>query len=87
MTRNLMEASKWPATYAEFSKGGGVHLHYIYDGDVLNLSKIYEENIEVTEVATVTEEKRLVMHYRGREIVNLSRKFIDSAGFLRCLMF
>ena len=40
----------------------------------------HEENIEVTEVAKVTEEKRLVMHYRGREIVNLSRKFIDSAG-------
>ena len=40
----------------------------------------HEENIECTKVAEVTEEKRLVMHYRGREIVNLDRKFIDSAG-------
>lgn len=40
----------------------------------------HEENIEVTEAAKVTEQKRLVMHYRGREIVNLSREFIDSAG-------
>ena len=40
----------------------------------------HEENIEVTEAAKVTEEKRLVMHYRGREIVNISREFIDSAG-------
>ena len=40
----------------------------------------HEENIEVTEAAKVTKEKRLIMHYRGREIVNLSREFIDSAG-------
>lgn len=46
--RNLEEASKWPATYAELSKSGkGIHLHYIYTGDVEQLSKIYEENIEV----------------------------------------
>lgn len=30
---SLLEASKWPATYGEISKGGGVHLHYIYSGD------------------------------------------------------
>ncbi len=47
--RNLMEASKWPATYAELSKsGGGIHLHYNYTGeDVRKLSYIYDENIEV----------------------------------------
>ena len=37
--RNLEEASKWPRTYAELSKsGGGIHLHYIYNGDVTTLS-------------------------------------------------
>lgn len=45
--KNLVEAAKWPATYAEFSKGGGVHLEYIYDGDVSKLSHIYDENIEI----------------------------------------
>ena len=40
----------------------------------------HEENIEVTKVATVTAEARLVMHYKGRKIVDLSREFIDSAG-------
>lgn len=46
--KNIEEASKWPTTYAEFSKsGGGIHLHYIYDGDVTRLSRIYSENIEV----------------------------------------
>lgn len=47
-TLNLAAASKWPATYAELSKGGqGIHLHYIYDGDVSQLSRIYDEDIEV----------------------------------------
>ena len=46
--RNVEEASKWPATYAELSKSGaGVHLHYIYTGDVSKLSRIYDKHIEV----------------------------------------
>lgn len=45
---NLEAANKWPLTYAELSKSGqGIHLHYIYDGDVNRLSKIYGPNIEV----------------------------------------
>ena len=46
--RNLEEASKWPATYAELSKSGaGVHLHYIYTGDVNALSRVYDDHIEI----------------------------------------
>ena len=46
--KNLEAASKWPATYAEISKGGsGIHLHYIYTGDATKLSRIYDENIEI----------------------------------------
>ena len=45
---NLEAANKWPKTYAELSKSGsGIHLHYIYSGDVEKLSRIYEEGIEV----------------------------------------
>ena len=45
---NLAAANKWPKTYAELSKGGqGIHLHYIYNGDVAQLSRLYEEDIEV----------------------------------------
>lgn len=45
---NLAAASKFPKTYAELSKSGaGIHLHYIYSGDVSKLSRIYEEHIEV----------------------------------------
>ena len=46
--RNLEEASKWPATYAEVSQGGaGIHLHYIYTGDPTKLSRVYDDRIEV----------------------------------------
>ena len=46
--KNIEAASKWPPTYAEFSKSGsGVHLHYIYTGDVSNLNYLYSEGIEV----------------------------------------
>ena len=45
---NLAAAHSWPETYTEMSKGGeGVHLHYIYDGDVTQLANIYDKDIEV----------------------------------------
>ncbi len=40
----------------------------------------HEENLEATKVAVVTEEPRLVLTWRGREIVNLSRAFLDTNG-------
>ncbi|MBR1793280.1 MAG: phosphoribosylformylglycinamidine synthase, partial [Bacteroidales bacterium] len=39
-----------------------------------------QENIEATVVATVTKEPRMVLTWRGKEIVNLSRRFIDTNG-------
>ncbi len=39
-----------------------------------------EENLESTCVAVVTEEPRLVLSWRGKEIVNLSREFLDTNG-------
>lgn len=48
LKENLKAAADWPPTYAEVSKGGqGLHLHYIYDGDVSKLSNIYAEHIEI----------------------------------------
>jgi len=48
LDRNLEAASLWPPTYAEISKGGaGVHLHYIYEGDVSKLDRVFSEGIEV----------------------------------------
>ena len=39
-----------------------------------------EENLEAVEVAVVTESPRLVLSWRGKEIVNLSRAFLDTNG-------
>ncbi|HIR25856.1 MAG TPA: phosphoribosylformylglycinamidine synthase [Candidatus Egerieimonas faecigallinarum] len=39
-----------------------------------------EENLEAVEVAVVTEEPRLVLNWRGKEIVNISRAFLDTNG-------
>lgn len=45
---NMEAARKFPPTYAELSKGGqGLHLQYIYTGDPNELSRIFDENIEV----------------------------------------
>ncbi len=39
-----------------------------------------EENLEAVAVATVTEEPRLVLNWRGKDIVNLKRAFLDTNG-------
>ena len=48
LEKNLNAAKEFPKTYAEVSKSGqGLHLHYIYDGDVNELSRLYATDIEV----------------------------------------
>ena len=39
-----------------------------------------EENLEAVVVAVVTEEPRLVLKWRDKEIVNISRAFLDTNG-------
>ncbi len=38
------------------------------------------ENLEATVLATVTEEPRLVMHWKGNKIADISRAFLDTNG-------
>ena len=48
LAKNLEEAAKWPPTYAELSKSGeGIHLHYIYNGDVDRLADHVSEHVEI----------------------------------------
>lgn len=48
LAKNLEAAAKFPPTYAEVSKSGeGLHLHYIYTGDVSKLSRIYDNHVEI----------------------------------------
>ncbi len=39
-----------------------------------------EENLEAVKVATVTEEPRLVLMWRGRKVVDIARAFLDTNG-------
>lgn len=46
--KNFEAAGKFPPTYAELSKSGaGIHLHYIYEGDVSKLARLYAPHIEI----------------------------------------
>ncbi|MET0785763.1 MAG: DUF5906 domain-containing protein [Paenisporosarcina sp.] len=48
LTRNIEAASKFPPTYTELSKSGnGLHLHYIYKGDVRELANLLDVGIEI----------------------------------------
>lgn len=45
---NLKAASRYPPTYAEYSKsGGGIHLHYYYEGNIEELSRNISDEIEI----------------------------------------
>lgn len=45
---NIQAALAFPPTYAELSKsGGGIHLYYIYTGDVSKLSQTFGPDIEI----------------------------------------
>lgn len=45
---NIEAASKWPPTYAELSRSGqGIHLTYIYTGDISKVASIYEDEVEI----------------------------------------
>ena len=42
-----------------------------------------KENLEAYQVAVVTEEARMVMRWKGREIANLSREFLNTNGAVK----
>ncbi len=44
------------------------------------LSLAKEENLQACPVAVITEEKRLVMNWNGKKIVDISREFLNSNG-------
>lgn len=45
---NMEAANRWPKTYAELSKSGsGIHLYYIYNGDIEDLESLYSKDIEI----------------------------------------
>ena len=70
---NLEAASTFPKTYAEVSKGGqGLHLHYIYDGDVNDLSMIYDDDVEVKVYRGLSALRRRLSLCNGEEIAHIN---------------
>lgn len=71
--KNLEAANKWPPTYAELSKSGdGIHLHYIYKGDVSALSRIFDEDIEVKVFTGKSSLRRKLSKCNGIDILAIS---------------
>lgn len=71
---NLEAASLWPPTYAELSKsGGGVHLHYIYDGgDPNELATRYADGIEIKVFSGGSSLRRKLTRCNNIEVATLT---------------
>lgn len=70
---NLEAASKWPETYAEFSKGGnGIHLHYIYTGDPEKLAPLYSDGIEIKVFKGNSSLRRKLSYCNNKPIATIS---------------
>ena len=68
---NMKAANAFPPTYAEVSKsGGGIHLYYIWDGDVNELESLYEENIEIKKPNQP--DRRILTKCNSLEIAHIS---------------
>jgi hypothetical protein len=73
LSLNLRAARKFPITYTELSKSGkGVHLHYIYDGDVEKLASEYDKDIEVKVYRGKASLRRKLSLCNDRDIVHIS---------------
>lgn len=73
LERNLEAAKAFPRTYCEISKSGnGVHLHYIYDGDVSQLAPLYSEDIEVKVYKGNSSLRRRLSLCNGEAIAHIS---------------
>ena len=71
--KNLEAAKTWPPTYAELSKSGaGIHLHYIYSGDVTKLSRVYDDEIEVKVFTGKSSLRRMLTKCNNQPIATIS---------------
>ena len=71
--KNLEAAKEWPPTYAELSKSGaGIHLHYIYSGDVAKLSRVYDDDIEIKVFTGKSSLRRMLTKCNNLPIATIS---------------
>lgn len=72
LVKNLEKALTFPPTYTELSKSGrGVHMHYIYEGDVNMLESLYEEDIEIKVFTGKQALRRRLTKCNNREIARI----------------
>ena len=70
---NYEAARKWPKTYAETSRSdAGIHLHYLYSGDVKELEQNYDEHIEVKVYTKGSALRRKLIRCNNEQIATLS---------------
>jgi energy-coupling factor transporter ATP-binding protein EcfA2 len=70
---NIVAASKFPPTYTEVSKSGqGLHLHYIYNGDVNDLASVYDIGIEVKTLLGDSSLRRKLTKCNSLEVSTIS---------------
>ncbi len=73
LLKNIEAASKYPKTYAETSKSCcGLHLYYIYNGDIDSLCAIIDENIELKVFKGNSSLRRKVTKYNTEDITVLT---------------
>ena len=70
---NLQAASAWKPTYAEVSQGGqGLHLHYVWDGDISELANLVEPDVEIKKFGGNSSLRRRVSRCNDLAIAHLS---------------
>ena len=70
---NIAEASKLPPTYAEVSKSGhGLHLHYLYGGDVSSLSSALRPGVEIKTLLGDSSLRRMLTKCNNLDISTIS---------------
>ena len=70
---NIKAASEFPPTYTEVSKSGnGLHLHYIYDGDVSRLKNLYSTHIEIKVYKGKSSLRRQLSRCNDLEVAHIS---------------
>lgn len=73
-------AKEFPPTYAELSKGGGLHLHYIYDGNIEELNSKYN-NDRRNEIKVYPADKKSAIRRKLTKCNNLKIAHMEP-GFL-----
>lgn len=73
LERNIEEASKLPPTYTEVSRSGkGLHLHYLYSGDVSSLANVYDVGVEIKTLLGNASLRRCLTKCNNLDITTIS---------------